>query len=111
MASPRKLKVVKSTPKVNKYAKQFGATKFFGSMPELAGGDFAAIRREMWEGPDGVNEPTAAYDRAAPRRRSDRSRAKKAPKHKGYDAKKYTGMIPGIAERMKEYLKTMRDDR
>ena len=29
----------------------------------------------------------------------------------GYDAEKYTGAIPGLAERMKEYLKTMRDDR
>ncbi len=36
-----------------------------------------------------------------------------APKRgpKGYDAKKYTGAIPGLAERMKEYLKTIRDDR
>lgn len=110
MANIRKLKVVKTTPKVNKYTKQFDATRFLGSMPELAGGDFAAIRREMWEGPDAVNEPAATYDRAALRKRSDRSRAKKAPKQKGYDAKKYTGMIPGIAERMKDYLKTMRDE-
>ncbi len=30
---------------------------------------------------------------------------------KGYDADKYTGAIPGLAERMKEYLEHMRDDR
>ncbi len=36
-----------------------------------------------------------------------------APKRgqKGYDAEKYTGAIPGLADRMKEYLKTVRDDR
>lgn len=36
-----------------------------------------------------------------------------APKRvqKGYDAEKYTGAIPGLAERMKEYMRTMRDDR
>lgn len=36
-----------------------------------------------------------------------------APKRerKGYDAEKYTGAIPGLADRMKEYLRTMRDER
>jgi len=36
-----------------------------------------------------------------------------APKRveKGYDAEKYTGAIPGLAERMKDYLEHMRDDR
>lgn len=101
----RKLKVVKSTPKVNKYAKVFDATQFAGILPELDSRDFAAIRREMWGGSDDVNEPAVTYARTAPRKRT------KVSKRKGYDAKKYTGMIPGIAERMKEYLKTVRDDR
>ena len=30
---------------------------------------------------------------------------------KGYDADKYAGAIPGLAERMKEYMEHMRDDR
>ncbi len=36
-----------------------------------------------------------------------------APKQrrKGYDAEKYTGAIPGLADRMKEYMRTIRDDR
>ncbi|HEY0977132.1 MAG TPA: hypothetical protein VGE21_06640 [Flavobacteriales bacterium] len=56
--------------------------------------------------PHEVNEPQAVYTRKSPQRK-----ATKRTKHKGYDAKKSSGMIPGIAERMKEYLKTMRDDR
>lgn len=53
-----------------------------------------------------VSEPQAAYARRAPRKA-----APKRPKQKGYDAKRSSGMIPGIAQRMREYLKTMRDDR
>jgi hypothetical protein len=64
----RPLKVVKSTPKVNKHV--------------------------------------TTYERTTPRKRT-----KRAPKRKGYNAKKYTGMITGIADRMVEYLKTVRDDR
>lgn len=56
--------------------------------------------------PTQVSEPQAVYARKAPQRK-----ATKRTKRKGYDARKYSGMIPGIAERMKEYLKTMRDDR
>jgi hypothetical protein len=53
-----------------------------------------------------VNEPQARYARKAPRR-SMPQRAR----HQGYDAKRSAGMIPGLAERMKDYLKSMRDDR
>ncbi|HRH70439.1 MAG TPA: hypothetical protein PLB89_13105 [Flavobacteriales bacterium] len=53
-----------------------------------------------------VSEPQAVYARRSPRKA-----APKRPKQKGYDAKRSSGMIPGIAARMKEYLKTMRDDR
>ena len=53
-----------------------------------------------------VNEPQAVYARKAPGRAAARRQ-----KGKGYDAKRSSGMLPGIAERMKEYLKTMRDDR
>lgn len=35
----------------------------------------------------------------------------KHPGAKRYDAKRYTGMIPGLAERMKDYMKHVRDDR
>ncbi|MBK6626396.1 MAG: hypothetical protein IPJ87_16860 [Flavobacteriales bacterium] len=53
-----------------------------------------------------VSDPQAVYARkTTPRTTSKRQ------KQKGYDAKRSSGMIPGIAERMKEYLKTMRDDR
>ena len=52
----RPLKVVKSTPKVNKHVKVFDATKFFGTLPDLKTEDFTAIRREMWGGTDEVNE-------------------------------------------------------
>ena len=41
----------------------------------------------------------ARTEKAAPKRTS-----------KGYDADKYTGAIPGLVERMKEYLEHMRDD-
>jgi hypothetical protein len=53
-----------------------------------------------------VSEPQTVYARKAPRRH-----APKQPKRSGYDAKRSAGMLPGIAERMKEYLKAMRDDR
>ena len=56
--------------------------------------------------PNEVNEPQAVYARKAPQRK-----ATKRTKRKGYDSKKSSGMIPGLADRMKEYLKTMRDDR
>ena len=56
---------------------------------------------EKGTSPSEVNEPQAVYARKATKR----------TKHKGYDAKKSSGMIPGLADRMKEYLKTMRDDR
>ncbi|MDX9751980.1 MAG: hypothetical protein RBT71_12945 [Flavobacteriales bacterium] len=53
-----------------------------------------------------VSEPQATYAR-----KTVRSGTAERPKPKGYDAKRYTGMIPGIAKRMKEYLKHVRDDR
>ena len=57
--------------------------------------------------------------RAAPKRTTGKDRKQETtvirtvPKRtsKGYDADKYTGAIPGLAERMKEYLEHMRDDR
>lgn len=57
--------------------------------------------------------------RAAPKRtagndrKADTTIKRTVPKRssKGYDADKYTGAIPGLAERMKEYLEHMRDDR
>ncbi|HQV37639.1 MAG: hypothetical protein IPL81_09460 [Flavobacteriales bacterium] len=57
--------------------------------------------------------------RAAPKRVAGKERKvdtavkRTVPKRtsKGYDADKYTGAIPGLAERMKEYLEHMRDDR
>jgi len=53
-----------------------------------------------------VSEPQAPYlTRATKRTKST------TPRRKGYDARRYTGMLPGIAERMKEYLKHVRDDR
>ncbi len=53
-----------------------------------------------------VGEPQTPYLPKAPQRAKSA-----AQRQKGYDARRYTGMIPGIAERMKEYLKHMRDDR
>jgi len=53
-----------------------------------------------------VSEPQATYARKA-----TRSSTAKRAKPKGYDARRYTGMIPGIAKRMKDYLKQVRDDR
>lgn len=51
-----------------------------------------------------AGEPVAVYARKAPRKTTP-----KPPKKAGYDAKRSSGMIPGIAKRMEEYLKTMRD--
>ena len=53
-----------------------------------------------------ASEPQAAYLTKATRRARSTGR-----RRTGYDAKRYTGMLPGIAERMKQYLKHMRDDR
>lgn len=53
-----------------------------------------------------VSEPQAGYMAKATKRTKPATRRKT-----GYDAKRYTGLLPGIAERMKEYLKHMRDDR
>jgi hypothetical protein len=53
-----------------------------------------------------VSEPQATYSTKAAKRMKPSAKGRK-----GYDARRYTGMIPGIAERMKEYLKHMRDDR
>ena len=74
--------IVKSVPKVNKYTKGSDASTSV------------------------VGEPEAGYERKAATKKPD-----KRPRANGYDAKRSSGMIPGIAERMKEYLKTMRDDR
>jgi len=53
-----------------------------------------------------VSEPQAPY-----LTRSTKRAKSTAQRQKGYDARRYTGMIPGIADRMKEYVKHMRDDR
>jgi len=53
-----------------------------------------------------VSEPQAVYAR-----KITRPRARKPSAPKGYDAKRSAGMLPGIAERMKDYLKSMRDGR
>jgi len=53
-----------------------------------------------------VSEPQAVYTRKV-----TRQGVVKRTGRKTYDAKRSSGMIPGIAERMKEYLKTMRDGR
>lgn len=53
-----------------------------------------------------VSEPQATYSTKAIKRVKPAAKGRK-----GYDARLYTGMIPGIADRMKEYLKHMRDDR
>jgi hypothetical protein len=102
----RKFKVVKSDPTRNKYAMAYDASKFGGSLPQLKTNDVTALRGEHGAGTDEVNEPAATYGRAEPRKR----RAK-AAKRKGYNARKFTGMLPGIAERMKVYVKHLRDDR
>ena len=56
--------------------------------------------------PAKVSEPQAVYARKV-----TRPSARKPSARKGYDAKRSAGMLPGIAERMKDYLKTMRDGR
>lgn len=53
-----------------------------------------------------VSEPQASYMTKATKRTKPATR-----RQTGYDAKRYTGLLPGIAERMKEYLKHMRDER
>ena len=53
-----------------------------------------------------VSEPQATYSTKATKRVKPATKGRK-----GYDAQRYTGMIPGIAERMKQYMKHMRDDR
>jgi hypothetical protein len=53
-----------------------------------------------------VSEPQAVYARKV-----TRPNARKPSVRKGYDAKRSAGMLPGIAERMKDYLKSMRDGR
>jgi hypothetical protein len=53
-----------------------------------------------------MGEPQATYSTKATKRVKPAAKGRK-----GYDAQRYTGMIPGIAERMREYLKHMRDDR
>ena len=64
-------------------------------------------RKSSAKDPGGhVSEPLAPYI-AKPAKRAKSS----ARKQKGYDARRYTGMIPGIAERMKQYVKHMRDER
>lgn len=53
-----------------------------------------------------VSEPQASYVRE-----TVKGSPAKRPRSKRYDAKRYTGMMPGLAERMKDYLKHVRDDR
>jgi hypothetical protein len=53
-----------------------------------------------------VSEPQAVYARKV-----TRPSTRKPAVQKGYDAKRSAGMLPGIAERMKDYLKTLRDGR
>lgn len=56
--------------------------------------------------PSEVNEPQAVYARKV-----TPPSTRKPAGRKGYDAKRSAGMLPGIAERLKEYLKTLRDGR
>jgi len=56
--------------------------------------------------PSKVSEPQAVYARKV-----SRPSKRKPSARKGYDAKRSAGMLPGIAERMKDYLKAMRDGR
>ena len=56
--------------------------------------------------PSEVSEPQAVYARKV-----TRTSARKPSVRKGYDAKRSAGMLPGIAERMKDYLESMRDGR
>ncbi len=56
--------------------------------------------------PSEVSEPQAVYARKV-----TRPTARKRSVPKGYDAKRSSGMLPGIAERMKDYLKSVRDGR
>ena len=56
--------------------------------------------------------------RAAPKRSDEKvtkpaatKRSAGKPAVKPYDAELSFGMIPGLAERMAEYMRTMRDDR
>ena len=56
--------------------------------------------------------------RAAPKRSEEKvvkqaaiKRSERKPAVKPYDAECSFGMIPGLAERMAEYMRTMRDDR
>ena len=56
--------------------------------------------------PSAVSEPQAVYARKV-----TRPTARKRSFPKGYDAKRSSGMLPGIAARMKDYLKAMRDGR
>ncbi len=53
-----------------------------------------------------ASEPQAVYTRRVVRPSTRRSSVRK-----GYDAKRSAGMLPGIAERMKDYLKSVRDGR
>jgi len=56
--------------------------------------------------PTDVSEPQAVYARKV-----TRPSTRKPSVRKGYDAKRSAGMLPGITERMKDYLKTIRDGR
>lgn len=49
--------------------------------------------------------PAKTLKKAAPKR------AVKSADVEPYDAERSFGMIPGLAERMAEYMRTMRDDR
>lgn len=53
-----------------------------------------------------VSEPQSVYARKVTRPSTRRPSGQK-----GYNAKRSAGMLPGIAERMKDYLKSMRDGR
>ncbi len=55
---------------------------------------------------DQVSEPVAVY---TPKVR--RKPTSKPVNKEGYDAKRSSGMLPGISKRMKEYLKHVRDGR
>lgn len=55
---------------------------------------------------DQVSEPGAAY---TPKVR--RKPTSKPANKEGHDAKRSSGMLPGISKRMKEYLMHVRDDR
>ncbi|HMU15033.1 MAG: hypothetical protein JST41_04950 [Bacteroidetes bacterium] len=96
--------------------KEWNATRYTSALVIIHPGYLSAMaaatkrtgKKKRADDPTGntVSEPQAVYTRKAPRRNKP-----KQPSPQGYNAKRSAGMIPGLATRMKEYLKSMRDER